>query len=68
MTNTSSPRTFSRISQKISRSEKRRTLARVSGMLRYAAIASANGRLELQARIFIEGAFGPDPLAGKFIS
>src|SRR5258705_81881 len=40
--------------QKISRWENRRPLARVSGMLRYAAIASAKGRLELQARIFIE--------------
>src|SRR5690348_839982 len=53
MTKTSSPRTFSWISTNTSMSEKRRTLASVSGMCRYAEIASASGRLALQARIFM---------------
>src|SRR5487761_576881 len=53
MTKTSSPRTFSWISTNTSISEKRRTLASVSGMCRYAEIASASGRLALQARIFM---------------
>src|SRR5215472_2686652 len=48
-------------------SEKRRTLASVSGMLRKADIASASGRLLLQARIFmrIDGGGGPSASAGR---
>ena len=53
MTNTSSPRTFSWISTKISRSAKRRTTAFAGAMLRYEQIASASGRLLLPLRIFI---------------
>src|SRR6266700_4091521 len=53
MTKTSSPRTFSWISTKISMSEKRRTLALVNGRLRYVEMASASGRLLLQVRIFM---------------
>src|SRR5690349_8620888 len=53
MTKTSSPRTFSSISTKTSMSEKRRTLALVSGRFRYVEMASASGRLLLQVRIFI---------------
>src|SRR5260370_25023845 len=53
MTKTSSPRTFSWISTKISISENRRTLALVNGRLRYGEMASASGRLLLQGRIFI---------------
>src|SRR6476659_6713348 len=54
MTNTSSPRTFSCTSTKISMSAKRRTMHLASGILRYAAIASASGRLLLPATSFIE--------------
>ena len=53
MTKTSSPRTFSLISTKISISEKRRMLAWVSGRFRQAEMASASGRLLLPVRIFI---------------
>jgi hypothetical protein len=53
MTNTSSPRTFSRISTKISSSAKRRTFAWVSGISRYSAIALASGRFELPAINFM---------------
>ena len=56
--NTSSPRTFSSISTKISISEKRRTLALVSGRLRNAEIASAKGRLLLPVRIFMPSSLG----------
>src|SRR3954469_24446228 len=53
MTNTSSPRTFSWISAKISMSEKRLMLALVSCWWRQAAIASDRGLLLFPARIFI---------------
>ena len=53
MMKTSSPRTFSSISTKTSMSENRRMLARVSGRLRNALIASASGRLLLPVRIFM---------------
>src|SRR6185503_18266035 len=53
MTNTSSPRTFSRISTKISLSEKRRMLARTSGKASLAEMASASGLLLLPVRIFM---------------
>ncbi|BAE49395.1 hypothetical protein amb0591 [Paramagnetospirillum magneticum AMB-1] len=53
MTKTSSPRTFSWISTKTSLSENRRITALVMDMVRYSAIASARGRLLLQARIFM---------------
>src|SRR6187401_34663 len=53
MTNTSSPRTFSRISTKISLSEKRRMFALTSGKASLAAMASASGLLLLPVRIFM---------------
>src|SRR3984885_9346920 len=53
MMKVSRPRTFSRISTKISRSAKRRTWQPVSGSPRKAGKASASGRLELPAKIFI---------------
>ena len=59
MTNTSSPRTFSWISTKISMSEKRRMLALTSGKARLAEIASASGRLLLPVRIFISRPLPP---------
>src|SRR5437660_1524181 len=59
MTNMSSPRTFSRISTKISLSEKRRMLALTSGKASLAEIASASGRLLLPVSIFIDR--GPLP-------
>src|SRR5437868_10925447 len=52
-TKTSSPRTFSRISTKISSSAKRRTLAWVIGSSRYWAIACTRGRFELPDSSFI---------------
>src|SRR5437868_5375568 len=55
MTNTSSPRTFSWISTKISMSEKRRTLALVRGKFKYAEIASARGRLLLPIFRAVQG-------------
>src|SRR5215467_13747939 len=42
-------------------SEKRRTLASVRGRSRYLEIASASGRLPLQARIFMIGSYTPLP-------
>ena len=53
ITNTSAPRTFSWISTKISMSAKRRTTALLSGMARWAAMASASARLELPATSLI---------------
>src|SRR5436190_16813381 len=53
MTKTSSPRTFSRISTKISLSEKRRMFALTSGKASLAAMASASGLLLLPVRIFM---------------
>ena len=52
--NTSSPRTFSWISTKISMSAKRRTMHLASGNSRYRAMSSAKGRLALPAMILIE--------------
>src|SRR5437868_2786243 len=52
-TKTSSPRTFSRISTKISSSAKRRTLAWVIDSSRYWAIACTSGRFELPDSSFI---------------
>ena len=52
-TNMSSPRTFSRISTKISLSEKRRILAFTNGKASLAEMASASGLLLLPVRIFI---------------
>src|SRR6218665_3837924 len=52
-TNTSSPRTLSRISTKISSSAKRRTLAWVISTSRYWAIACTRGRFELPDISFI---------------
>ena len=51
---TSSPRTFSRISTKISESEKRRICVRVSAVPSAAEIASASGRLLFPATSFID--------------
>ena len=62
MMKTSSPRTFSWISTNTSRSEKRRTLALVSGRFSEAAMASASGRLLLQARIFMRAEPRPNAL------
>src|SRR6185312_10482160 len=53
MTNTSSPRTFSRISTKISLSANRRMLAFTSGRANLAEMASASGLLLLPVRIFM---------------
>src|SRR5690242_1816590 len=53
MTNTSSPRTFSRISTKISLSEKRRMFAFTRGRASLTAMASASGLLLLPVRIFM---------------
>src|SRR5215217_1457661 len=53
-TNTSSPRTFSWISTKISMSAKRRTEARARGTFRYSEMASARGRLEFPATSFMK--------------
>ena len=52
MMKTSSPRTFSWISTKISMSAKRRTLALARGMWSASATAWAKGGLLLQATIF----------------
>ena len=52
----SSPRTFSRISTKISLSENRRILALTSGSASLAEMASASGRLLLPVRIFMDRA------------
>ena len=57
MTNTSSPRTFSNISTNTSISAKRRILAFVSGILSPVAMASASGRLPLQATTFIVSSY-----------
>src|SRR5882757_3808629 len=54
MMNASEPRTFSRISTKISLSAKRRTLALVSGISRPSAMACASAGLELPATSLIE--------------
>src|ERR1700712_1349238 len=54
MMKTSEPRTFSRISTKISMSAKRRTLALVSASSRKDAISCANAGLELPATSLME--------------
>src|SRR5258706_1373253 len=58
MTKTSLPRTFSWISTKISMSAKRRTIALVSGVARWDAIASASAGLELPATSLIAPLLG----------
>src|SRR5882757_2713931 len=54
MMNASEPRTFSRISTKISLSAKRRTLALASGRCSHSAISWASTGLELPATSLIE--------------
>src|SRR5215475_4760173 len=58
ITKTSLPRTFSWISTKISMSAKRRTTALVSGVARWAAMASASAGLELPATSLIAPLLG----------
>ena len=59
ITNTSSPRTFSWISTKISMSANRRIDARASGSCNDCATDSASERLLLQATIFMERQASP---------